>query len=384
MDKLLLNKIYNEYELKFNSIIEEYGEKDGFIIEGQLWWEYYESLIEDILKNIENNTLTEIKAMKFYKNFGFGPKLYGKTFIEQGLNKISKLFLYLANEDISASDKIKNLVEDQDSDNYFKGVGINFITLFLTSYFPNKYVQWNKQTDGALKILDLYPHKQRGEKRSNYYLKINEACKKIAYTINLDFMPKLDNILYCLNKGYIGSEFDIEEKLSEETEVIKGTEKEITGSKHDEIMYFLIKIGINKNYDVWVATNDKNKNFKGNNFSNYCLSELPKFTQPDTLSIAQYVDVIWFKKGTSYPVRFFEIENTTSIYSGLLRLNDVKIDYPLGKASIVIPNDRIERYESQIERRTFKYSELSDVCDYLTYKQVEEWYKAVSIDFKYS
>lgn len=52
---------------------------------------------------------------------------------------------------------------------------------------------------------------------------------------------------------------------------------------------------------------------------------MPQFTQSSTLTIAKYIDVIWFIKGTANPIRFFEIEHSTSIYSGLLRLNDVKI-----------------------------------------------------------
>ena len=112
------------------------------------------------------------------------------------------------------------------------------------------------------------------------------------------------------------------------------------------MMYYLIVIGINKNYNVWIAQNDRNKNYKGNKFSDKCIQEIPKFTQPSTLAIAKYIDVIWFKKNTSYPIRFFEIEHTTTIYSGLLRLNDVKIDYPINKATIVIPNDRIKLFDN--------------------------------------
>ena len=112
--------------------------------------------------------------------------------------------------------------------------------------------------------------------------------------------------------------------------------------------------------------------------------EIPNFTEPSTLAIAKYIDVIWFKKNTSYPVRFFEIEHSTSIYSGLLRLNDVKIDYPIDKATIVIPEERKGLFETQVERRTFKYSELFDVCEYLTYTDLRKWYKAVSIDVQFA
>lgn len=65
------------------------------------------------------------------------------------------------------------------------------------------------------------------------------------------------------------------------------------------------------------------------------------------------------------PVRFFEVEHSTSIYSGLLRLNDVKVDYPINKANIVAPKDRRNLFETQMLRRTFNYIGLNEVCEYL-------------------
>lgn len=378
MDEIKIRKLYEEYKNQIDSIIKEHGEKDGFVIGGELWWDYYKVLINEKLSKIRSNSFVEEDAIDFYEKFGFGPKLYRKSFIESGLDKIRNLFLFLTDDNVPADHKIAEVVEDQESENHLRGIGKNFVTLFLTTYFPEKYVQWNIQTDGALKLLGLYPVKSRGEKKSEFYSKINKVCKKIGQMLNITSFPKIDNFLYCLNKGYIGTDIQIETKHEEEPEK---AESETT--EHTEMMYYLIKIGSNKNYDVWVAINDKSKKYQGENFSDICLNEIPKFTQPDTTAIARYIDVIWFKRNTSQPVRFFEIEHSTSIYSGLLRLNDVKIDYPISKATIVIPNSRINLFESQIDRRTFKYSELADICDYLTYEDLKKWYEAVKVDSRY-
>lgn len=377
MDKDLTIKLHKEYEHKKDSILNEYGEKDGFIIDGKLWWDYYKQLVDAALDKIQNNIFKEDDAAHFYKIFGFGPKLYGRSFLENGLDKIKNLFNFLADDNITPNQKIKEVVEDPESKNFTKGIGINFVTLFLTTYFPEKYVQWNAQTDGALKLLKAYPPRERGEKKSEFYSKVNDTCIKIGNIVQVTSMPQIDNFLFCLNRGYIGADMTVVGVSPQEVE------EEPKKSRHDEMMYYLIKIGINKTYDVWIATNDKNKSCKGHKFADLCLKELPKFTQPSTLTIAQYIDVIWFKKNTSYPARFFEIENVTSVYSGLLRLNDVKIDYPLSKATIVIPKKRINTFETQIERRTFKYSELSDVCDFLTYEDLKKWFEAVNVDSRY-
>jgi len=379
MNKKILEKLLAEYEQKIDGILKEYGEKDGFVINGILWWNYYTRLISDMIEKIKKNELTEQDARQFYKEFGFGPKFYEKLFIENGLDKIVELFLFLSDPNIPPEQKIKEIVEDPESEHYFRGVGINFVTLFLTSFFPQKYVQWNIQTDGALKALGLYPKKTWGEKRSDFYLRINKVCSDIRNELGIEHMPRVDNILYCFNKGYIGAE--IRKHDDRDDPIIVGPKK--SENSHSKMQYLLLQIGNKKGYDVWIAQNDRNKSFNGEEFSKLCLQNLPSFTQPPTLAIAKFIDVIWFKRGTSNPIRFFEVEHSTSIYSGLLRLNDVKIDFPIPKATIIIPKDRKNLFDSQIERRTFKQSELSDICDCITYEELEEWFKAVTTAGKY-
>lgn len=380
MNKKLLEKLLAEYDQKIGGILKEYGEKDGFVINRMLWWDYYIRLISDMIEKIKKNELTEQDARQFYKEFGFGPKFYENSFIENGLDKIAELFLFLSDPNILPEQKIKEIVEDPESEHYFRGVGYNFVTLFLTSFFPQKYVQWNIQTDSALKALGLYPEKTRGEKRSDFYLRINKVCLDIRNELGIEHMPKVDNILYCLNKGYIGEEMEWD---GEDCQTNVPIEPKEHIDSHSKMQYFLLQIGKKKGYDVWIAQNDRNKSFEGEEFSKLCLQNLPFFTQPPTLAIAKFIDVIWFKRGTSNPIRFFEVEHSTSIYSGLLRLNDVKIDFPIPKATIIIPKDRKNLFDSQIERRTFKQSELSDICDCITYEELEEWFKAVTTAEKY-
>lgn len=388
MDALFLKTLYSEYQQKIGNILKEYGIKEGFIIKGELWWDYYKKLIDTTLNKINENTLTLQDATCVYKEFGFGPKLYGNSFVENGLDPIKRLFKYWADDSISAKEKIMELVEEPESENYVKGVGINFITLFLTTCYPTKYVQWNIQTNGALKLLGVYPQKKYGEKKSDFYIKINRVCLELQRTVGLDSLTRLDNFLYCLNKGYIGNPKKLEKEYAKETKKIEQLDDIVPSAQevnqHDEMMYYLVKIGIYKNHDVFVAVDNKNKEVNGEKFPDLCLKELPSFTQPTTLATAKYIDVIWFKKGTSHPVRFFEIEHSTSVYSGLLRLNDVKIDYPINKATVVIPQKRKDLFETQIERRTFKYSELFDICDYLTYEDLKKWYEAVKVDVQYA
>ena len=83
--------------------------------------------------------------------------------------------------------------------------------------------------------------------------------------------------------------------------------------------------------------------------------------------------MIWFRRGEGHPVRFFEIEHTTSVYSGLLRMNDVMIDFPITEAFIVGDDDRtLRKSEREIARRTFEHSGLMKVTKFLRYEQVRQ------------
>jgi len=102
------------------------------------------------------------------------------------------------------------------------------------------------------------------------------------------------------------------------------------------------------------------------------LTDLPIYAGPDVLNSARMIDAIWFKKGIAKPVCFFEIEHSTSVYSGLLRVNDVRIDYPLPKAFIVAAPNRCPLFERQIGRGAFVDSGLSEVCQFLSYEDVKK------------
>jgi hypothetical protein len=68
-----------------------------------------------------------------------------------------------------------------------------------------------------------------------------------------------------------------------------------------------------------------------------------------------------------------EIEHSTSVYTGLLRFNDVMIDFPIPQAFVVDDGEKTRaKFEREIARRTFEYSKLRDVTQLLLYDQVRE------------
>ena len=86
------------------------------------------------------------------------------------------------------------------------------------------------------------------------------------------------------------------------------------------------------------------------------------------------VDVLWIQPMRNLLAAAFEIEHSTPIYSGLLRFNDVHIDFKLARAGIVADAEREEAFLRQINRRTFRASGLSEVCLFYKYSDIYRWY----------
>lgn len=130
---------------------------------------------------------------------------------------------------------------------------------------------------------------------------------------------------------------------------------------HTEVQYQLLKIGHALGYGVIVASNDRSKTYKGNKFSFFCLSEFPELDVPsEVFKTICLIDVVWFEKGTNKIVCAFEVEKSTSIYSGILRLTDLSVSLPShnSKLYIVIPDDREKEIKIQLGRPSIKENGL--------------------------
>ena len=106
-----------------------------------------------------------------------------------------------------------------------------------------------------------------------------------------------------------------------------------------------------------------------------CSKELPS-RYGKIEDVIREVDVVWIQKGSSELRAMFEVEHSTPIYSGLLRFNDLYlVERNLKPKFSVVSNDvRRSLFLRQINRPTFKLSGLSDVCNFLEYKDVYSWF----------
>jgi hypothetical protein len=93
------------------------------------------------------------------------------------------------------------------------------------------------------------------------------------------------------------------------------------------------------------------------------------------MRLIEYVDVIWLNG--DYIEKMFEVESTTSIFSGILRMTDfvVKVPNLAVEMHIVAPDADEEQVRRQIDRPTFQHvmgSAQHCSLQYLSFSDVRE------------
>lgn len=124
-------------------------------------------------------------------------------------------------------------------------------------------------------------------------------------------------------------------------------------SEHTQAQHMLIKIGRALGYDVFVARNDRHRVCHGDNFSLLTLASLPPVAlSPEVRDTVELIDVIWLTRGQPNIVCAFEIEHSTSIYSGILRMKDLARSLPDHETRfyLVAPESREREVLAQMAR----------------------------------
>lgn len=144
-----------------------------------------------------------------------------------------------------------------------------------------------------------------------------------------------------------------------------------------KIQGLLAKIGEQMGFDIWLPNPDRARVAKvwQPKDPRTLLTMLPLSYDKATQSTIGLIDVIWIKNKRSI-ARAFEVEHTTSIYSGILRMADLVALQPdiKIKMHIVAPSDRQEKFSTEIRRPVFSYmtnGRLSDMCTFISYDDVK-------------
>lgn len=138
----------------------------------------------------------------------------------------------------------------------------------------------------------------------------------------------------------------------------------------------LASVGEKMGFKIWVPKGDRHAvSHEWTPTDGTLLSVLPLNYNEPTLQTIEQIDVLWLK-GRSI-VRAFEVEHTTAVYSGILRMADLLALQPNMdiKLHIVAPEARKGKVMGEIQRPVFSLLEkgpLSDYCTFLPYGSLRE------------
>lgn len=141
---------------------------------------------------------------------------------------------------------------------------------------------------------------------------------------------------------------------------------------HTNIQGIIRDIGLALGHEVWVATNDRNRPYKNGRLYEGCLEKLPETLKNKShFDLISLIDVLWLEKDQI--VAAFEVEHSTSIYSGLLRMLDLansEMGENLKGIYLVAPDKRELEVQAQVARPSFQMIKNLNVR-YLRYSHLD-------------
>jgi hypothetical protein len=172
--------------------------------------------------------------------------------------------------------------------------------------------------------------------------------------------------------------------IPENEDVLQESPREST-----EIQALLARIGERMeqmDLKIWIPHSDRQRVldlWKPKN-RGCILDQLPLNYDDVTLRTIENIDVLWIH-GRSI-IRAFEVEHTTSIYSGILRMADLMALQPnlSIRAHIVAPESRKSKVFQEITRPVFALLEkgpLAEACTYLSYGSIKELSKETMLKY---
>jgi hypothetical protein len=193
--------------------------------------------------------------------------------------------------------------------------------------------------------------------------KLDVFCEEGTYILQTTQHPKL-NVTEHLN-AYPRPRSDAGETSDD------ALESPTMDRDHVKYQSALIDLGAAEGCSVWVPVNDRGLSYRGHRFSARTLERLPNFGfDENTRRIVHNIDVLWLSRNLIR--KAFEIEATTQIYSGLLRLNDLVLSQPHSSIDlyIVASRSRRQKVHNQLVRPSFQ--SLIPHCEFFAFEDVDE------------
>jgi type II restriction enzyme len=161
---------------------------------------------------------------------------------------------------------------------------------------------------------------------------------------------------------YLNKETEkIEKAKTRRRKEVKDDENE--ENTHTEMQYHLARLGKSLGYKVWIARNDHKREWNGLKLGEFSLKNLNIFDYPpsvaDTIAL---IDILWLEQDDKV-IAGFEVEKSTSIYSGILRLSDLSLSTQndTSKFYLVAPEKREKEIKAQLLRPSIRSLDFQSI-----------------------
>jgi type II restriction enzyme len=108
---------------------------------------------------------------------------------------------------------------------------------------------------------------------------------------------------------------------------------------------------------VWIASNDRNRAWGDGRLCDGCLEELPPWLAGSAgAEFIPLIDVLWLELASGRVEAAFEVEHTTTIQTGVMRMLDLAETQAGGLRGLflVAPDDREDDVRRQLARPAFR------------------------------
>ena len=164
-------------------------------------------------------------------------------------------------------------------------------------------------------------------------------------------------------------------RVREETALVQkriAAERE-SDTTHTQVQGWLRDLGLAPGFDVWIAANDQSRMYNGGRLRQGCLDALPHSGGGTQLESVRLIDMVWVTRGTTTVAAAFEVEHSTTIYSGIVRVLDLALSVERDTSMtlfLVAPDARRGEVAAQLQRPAFsRVTELG--FRYLPYSELQ-------------
>lgn len=316
--------------------------------------------IKDFTEKDLHELIEKLWALEFWRNKAYK---VNKLIKDNSLDKLKTAFISLLYSEQPIAKKWDDFRKS------IKGLGPSSLSEILTLVFPEQYGIMNMKPLTVLPYLGFLTEKETKNISYGYtsgqdYERFMEALQKVREELGNNGLPEADFIDVDFFIWYLFEHvFDLKFKRDKRTviksvlgiqkipkpkvSVISKEIKEIID--HSEAEFILLKLGQVLGYDTYSP--DRNKDAYGQKLENFIsLSEIPQFTTPSLLETIKNIDVIWFED--EFPVCCFEVEHTTGVTNGLVRLANVS--QLNTKLFVIAPEDILKKFIFETKKLIFR------------------------------